>query len=111
MSLALSLPLCEPPQNAKARLKVQDTELKDLGWEHEVLEQRFAKTQRERDDLYQKFIKAINEVQKKMGFKNTLLERKLHAMEEVIEKKVCVCVCVFVHAWCVCWYMHGVCVS
>ena len=29
-------------QNAKARLKVQDAELKSLRWEHEVLEQRFA---------------------------------------------------------------------
>ena len=29
-------------QNAKARLKVQESELKSLRWEHEVLEQRFA---------------------------------------------------------------------
>ena len=36
-SLSLSL-----LQNAKARLKVQESELKSLRWEHEVLEQRFA---------------------------------------------------------------------
>lgn len=63
--------------------------MKSLRWEHEVLEQRFVRTQQERDDLYQKFIKAINEVQQKTGFKNVLLERKLHAMEEAIERKVC----------------------
>lgn len=68
---------------------MQESELKSLSWEHEVLEQRFAQTQQERDDLYQKFIKAINEVQQKTGFKNALLERKLHAMEEAIEMKVC----------------------
>jgi len=33
------------PQNAKARLKVQESELKSLRWEHEVLEQRFAQVQ------------------------------------------------------------------
>lgn len=40
-----------------------------------VLEQ----VQAERDELYQKFTKAINEVQQKTGFKNLLLERKLKA--------------------------------
>lgn len=30
-------------QNTKARLKVIQKELKDLQWEHEVLEQRFSK--------------------------------------------------------------------
>ena len=62
--------------------------MKSLRWEHEVLEQRFAQTQQERDDLYRKFIKAINEVQQKTGFKNALLEKKLRVMEEAIERKV-----------------------
>ena len=35
------LPLIHPPQSAKARLKVQEQDLKALNWEHEVLEQRF----------------------------------------------------------------------
>ena len=33
---------CSLCQNAKAQLKVQESELKSLRWEHEVLEQRFA---------------------------------------------------------------------
>ncbi|XP_013982530.1 dynein regulatory complex subunit 4 [Salmo salar] len=61
---------------AKAHLK----EMKDLKWEHEVLEQRFSKVQVERDDLYKKFTQAIQEVQQKSGFKNLLLERKLGAL-------------------------------
>ncbi|NXP48617.1 DRC4 protein, partial [Heliornis fulica] len=73
--------------NSRARLKVTQKELKDLQWEHEVLEQRFSKVQAERDELYQKFTKAIQEVQQKTGFKNLLLERKLKALLSVMEKK------------------------
>ncbi|XP_048371129.1 dynein regulatory complex subunit 4 isoform X1 [Sphaerodactylus townsendi] len=70
-----------------ARLKVTQKELKDLQWEHEVLEQRFGTVQAERDELYQKFTKAINEVQQKTGFKNLLLERKLQGLSNMLEKK------------------------
>ncbi|XP_038610556.1 dynein regulatory complex subunit 4 [Tachyglossus aculeatus] len=73
--------------STKACLKVTERELKDLQWEHEVLEQRFIKVQVERDELYSKFTKAIQEVQQKTGFKNLILERKLHALSNVLEKK------------------------
>ncbi|NWW92300.1 DRC4 protein, partial [Rhynochetos jubatus] len=73
--------------NTKACLKVTQKKLKDLEWEHEVLEQRFSKVQAERDEIYQKFTKAINEVQQKTGFKNLLLERKLKGLLRVLEKK------------------------
>ncbi|XP_061073927.1 dynein regulatory complex subunit 4-like isoform X2 [Conger conger] len=42
--------------------------------------------QKERDELYQKFTKAILEVQQKSGFKNLLLEKKLSALAETLEK-------------------------
>lgn len=67
---------------------MQESELKSLRWEHEVLEQRFAQVQRECDELYGKFVKAIHEVQQKSGFKNLLLEKKLTALADAIEKKV-----------------------
>ncbi|EDV25474.1 uncharacterized protein TRIADDRAFT_24206, partial [Trichoplax adhaerens] len=73
--------------NAKARLKVQGEGLKNLEWEHEVLQQRFEQLQLERDDLYTKFVKAIHEVQQKSSFKNLLLEKKLNALADVLEKK------------------------
>ncbi|XP_020844758.1 dynein regulatory complex subunit 4 isoform X3 [Phascolarctos cinereus] len=73
--------------STKARLKVTEKELKDLQWEHEVLEQRFIKVQIERDDLYSKFEKAIQEVQQKTGFKNLILERKLMTLSNVMERK------------------------
>ncbi|XP_029464188.1 dynein regulatory complex subunit 4 isoform X2 [Rhinatrema bivittatum] len=73
--------------STSARLRVTEKELKDLKWEHEVLEQRFCKVQAERDELYTKFTKAIHEVQQKSGFKNLLLERKLLTLSETLEKK------------------------
>lgn len=41
----------------------------------------------ERDELYAKFVKAIHEVQQKSGFKNLLLEKKLGAISDMLEKK------------------------
>ncbi|KAM4722416.1 dynein regulatory complex subunit 4 [Rhinophrynus dorsalis] len=73
--------------STKARLKATEKDLNDLKWEHEVLEQRFQKVQGERDELYRKFTAAIQEVQQKSGFKNLLLERKLLALGETLEKK------------------------
>lgn len=67
---------------------MQDSELKSLRWEHEVLEQRFGQVQKESDELYGKFVKAIHEVQQKSGLKNLLLEKKLTALADAIEKKV-----------------------
>ncbi|KAK9958553.1 hypothetical protein ABG768_010666 [Culter alburnus] len=74
-------------KRTRARLKISDRELKELKWEHEVLEQRFTKVQLERDELYMKFTKAILEVQQKSGFKNLLLECKLSALNDMLEKK------------------------
>ncbi|KAL3860291.1 hypothetical protein ACJMK2_010432 [Sinanodonta woodiana] len=71
----------------KARLKVTEEDMRALKWEHEVLEQRFEKTQDERDELYRKFVKAIHEVQQKSNFKNLLLEKKLGALADTLEKK------------------------
>ena len=43
--------------------------------------------QAERDELYQRFVKAIHEVQQKSNFKNLLLEKKLGALADTLEKK------------------------
>eukprot|EP00026_Physarum_polycephalum_P007614 Phypoly_transcript_07678.p1 GENE.Phypoly_transcript_07678~~Phypoly_transcript_07678.p1 ORF type:complete len:511 (+),score=118.03 Phypoly_transcript_07678:41-1573(+) len=74
-------------QNAKARIKVLEAELKSLKWEHEVLEQKFEQVQKERDDLYNKFVSSIYEVQQKSGLKNMLLEKKLETLSEALESK------------------------
>ncbi|KAF4101573.1 hypothetical protein G5714_018005 [Onychostoma macrolepis] len=71
----------------RARLKISESEMKELKWVHEVLEQRFTKVQLERDELYMKFTKVIQEVQQKSGFKNLLLECKLSALNDTLKKK------------------------
>lgn len=45
------------------------------------------KTVKERDELYQKFVKAIHDVQQKSNLKNLLLEKKLSALGDTLEKK------------------------
>ena len=43
--------------------------------------------EKERDELYEKFESTIYDVQQKSGFKNILLEHKLQAINESLEKK------------------------
>mmetsp|Transcript_67360 Transcript_67360/g.140347 ORF Transcript_67360/g.140347 Transcript_67360/m.140347 type:complete len:557 (-) Transcript_67360:135-1805(-) len=74
-------------QNTKARLLVLEAEKKQLQWEHEVLQQRFAMVQKERDELFEKFETTIYDVQQKSGFKNLLLEKKVEELEKEREKK------------------------
>ncbi|KAI9199729.1 growth-arrest-specific micro-tubule binding-domain-containing protein [Polychytrium aggregatum] len=74
-------------QNSKARLKVLEEKHKQLLWEHEVLEQRFAQVQKERDELYENFVDRIISVQQKTGFKNLILEKKVDSLKDNLEKK------------------------
>ncbi|XP_070780285.1 dynein regulatory complex subunit 4-like [Enoplosus armatus] len=71
----------------KARVKVIEKELRDLIVEHELLLQAFEKVQQERDELLEKQTEAILDVQQKSGLKELLLERKLAALTETLEKK------------------------
>ena len=71
-------------QNAKSRLHVLETQLRDLTWEHEVLEQRFHHVEKERNELFEKFESTIYDVQQKSGFKNILLERKLQVTRRLL---------------------------
>ncbi|CAF3344980.1 unnamed protein product [Rotaria sp. Silwood1] len=74
-------------ESKKTQLKSCEGDLKNSKWEYEVLLQRFEIIQKERDDLYNKFIKAINEVQQKSSLKNLLLEKKLSTLADSLEKK------------------------
>lgn len=52
-----------------------------------VLEQRFQKLQAERDDLHSNFVSSVQEVVQKANFKKLLLERKVVALADSLEKK------------------------
>ena len=71
----------------KARLAAAEKQFKNLQWENEVMSQRFAKVQTERDDLYERFESSVYEVQQKTGLKGMMLEKKLETLTEALEKK------------------------
>jgi chromosome segregation ATPase len=74
-------------RGAKAQIKVLEDQIKQLEWEQEVLQQRFQEVEAERDDLYERFVKTIYDVQQKSGFKNLILEKKLESLGSQLEKK------------------------
>ena len=53
----------------------------------QVLQQRHAKVEAERDQLYSKFEASIYSVQQKTGVRNLLLQKKLSALGGVLEHK------------------------
>ncbi|XP_034391966.1 dynein regulatory complex subunit 4-like [Cyclopterus lumpus] len=71
----------------KARVKVLEKELRDVSVEHELLLQAFQKVQQERDELLRKQTETILDVQQRSGLKHLLLERKLSALTDAVEKK------------------------
>lgn len=73
--------------SAKTRNKDLMADLKQLRFDKEVLDQRFVKVQKERDELYDKFVASIYEVQQKSGLKNLLLEKKLDAIQTELETR------------------------
>ncbi|XP_026175933.1 dynein regulatory complex subunit 4-like isoform X1 [Mastacembelus armatus] len=66
--------------------KIKHNELKDLKKECEELEEKFSMLQQERDELYKTYTQNIEKVQHQADVKNTLLERKLTAMTDSLEK-------------------------
>jgi len=74
-------------KNTKARLVVIEGQLKQLRWEHEILENSFKQTQNQRDSLYNKFESVLLDTQQKTLLKAQLLEAKSTALQENLEKK------------------------
>nr|CAD7589344.1 unnamed protein product [Timema genevievae] len=73
--------------NTKTRLTICQKELEDLKWENEVLQLRFKKVEEERDELHNRFVSAILELQQKAALKSVLLEKKLAALTDLLEQK------------------------
>lgn len=74
-------------RNSKARLKVLEESTKQLSWEKEILEQRFAEVQKERDELYKEFTDKCKEIEQRVGLKNAILEKKLTSLKSNLEYK------------------------
>lgn len=74
-------------QHTKTRLSHAEKQVKNLEWDKEVLQQRYDKIESERDQLYQKFESSVYAIQQKAGLKCLVLEKKVEAMDQDIEKK------------------------
>jgi len=74
-------------RQTKSRLAAAEKQIKNVEWEAEVLQQRFAEVEAERDDLHGRFERGVHEAQRKAGLRSALLERKLEALSEHLEAK------------------------
>lgn len=68
------------------RLAVVEDGIRQLSWNTEVLQQKYDQVDEERAELRDKLGDTLLEVQQKAGFRRLLLERKVHALAEDLEK-------------------------
>ncbi|EFJ19805.1 hypothetical protein SELMODRAFT_110192 [Selaginella moellendorffii] len=74
------------------RVHYADTleQIKHLEWQYRSLQEKMDKAKQailHKDDLYARFESCIFDVQQKCGLKSMLLEKKLHVVQEQLEKK------------------------
>ncbi|XP_035993566.1 dynein regulatory complex subunit 4 [Fundulus heteroclitus] len=74
-------------ERSRAQKKLVEKELRDLTVEHELLLQAFQKVQQERDELLKRQRESLLDVQQRSGLKKMLLQKKLAALTEALEKK------------------------
>jgi len=74
-------------KNLTARSAYLDTALKESNTTWRSLEERCAKAEKERNDLYSRFASAVKEMKKKSEYKNVLLDRKLELVEQEFAKQ------------------------
>nr|XP_015828491.2 dynein regulatory complex subunit 4 [Nothobranchius furzeri]XP_054599827.1 dynein regulatory complex subunit 4-like [Nothobranchius furzeri] len=77
----------EAMKENQGQQKVVEKELKDLMVEYELLLQAFQKVEQERDELLQRQMESILDVQQRSSLKRILLEKKLSALTETLEEK------------------------
>ena len=72
---------------SKQQLRQLEQKLKTLSWEHEVLGQRFAKLEEDRDLVLARYNGALQDIQQRALFKKVLLHRKLEVVSSQLERK------------------------
>lgn len=73
--------------NTKATLEKERKELEELRWTYDALELRFNKVQTDYNELHQKFMQGILEVQQKTAAKNVLLQKRVQTLTQVSEHR------------------------
>jgi len=75
-------------KNLKAHYKKLEDQSSEAKTEYRTCEDRYRKIEKERDDLYKRFQKAVREIQRKAELgKNTVLEKKLEVLTQQFDEK------------------------
>lgn len=74
---------------ARARLAAAEKTCKNLEFDYEVLEQRYAKLHKDRDEVYDHFESTVYNVQQRAGIRDLMAFRKVEALSQDVEKKKC----------------------
>ena len=61
--------------------------MEEVTWQREVAEQQLARVKNERNELEERFMVAILEVQQKANLKQLVLEKKLDALKDAVKSK------------------------
>lgn len=73
----------------RARLVAAEKNFKNLEFDYEVLEQRYAKLHKDRDDVYEHFENTVYNVQQRAGIRDLMSFKKVERLSQDIEKKKC----------------------
>eukprot|EP00435_Cladocopium_sp_Y103_P013861 s2131_g3.t1 len=75
-------------KNLKAHYKRLEEQISEAKQEYRACEDKYRKMEKERDDLYKRFKKAVQEIQRKAELgKNVVLEKKLETLSQQFEEK------------------------
>jgi myosin heavy subunit len=73
-------------KEVKEKLKDLEEVSKNVSWEYEIMNQKAEKLKIERDELRRRLETSIYDVQQKAGFRNIVLDKKIQAMTQDLEK-------------------------
>merc|ERR1712039_513844 len=75
-------------KNLKAHFKQLEEHTTEAKQEYRATEEKYRKLEKERDDLYRRFTKAVRDIQRKAELgKNAVLEKKLEALTAQFDEK------------------------
>lgn len=74
-------------QAAKSQQKTLAKQLEEAVWLREISQQNLDRIKGERDEMEERFMAAILEVQQKANLKQLVLEKKLEALQESLQSK------------------------
>eukprot|EP00668_Euglena_longa_P014173 GGOE01018149.1.p1 GENE.GGOE01018149.1~~GGOE01018149.1.p1 ORF type:complete len:459 (+),score=236.31 GGOE01018149.1:82-1458(+) len=74
-------------KNTRARLKVLENQHKQLQESHQELEETYARVEAERDELQGTYEEGLLDVRQKVGYRSTLLEKRIHELQTDLDMK------------------------